>query len=680
MRLAAIERRQSGVTTMRKFPDFAAFPKLTTTRKVKLIVVLFVFIAILLTSLIQLQGNIANGVRSYVRGEGLWAKAQKDAVLHLYHYSYSRSDADLQAFRNSMEVFQGDSDARRALEQSTPDETRARAGFIEGRNSPEDIDSLIWFFLHFQNVSYMRDAIGIWEVADLRMYELMAMAEQMHADIRAGRADAQRFGLYREQLQALSVELNVLENRFSYVLGEGARWVKSTVWLASLAVLLISISMGLLVSRQIILSIGRAERELLSSESRFRSLKESNTIGIASWNMNGQFTDANDLLLNMLGYTRAELEAGAFDWRAMTPPEFQARDQQAIQDLANKGCCAPFEKVLLHKNGTRVPIYLGASMIEGDPNNGIAYFLDMSERKQAEAQLRLASVVFDSSSNGVLITDSSMRILSVNKALCQMTGYCEEELAGKTPRILHSGYTTAEQFQTIWNSLLNKGHWHGDIIDRSKSGELLPLSVSISSVLDQERKNTHYVVIMNDISERKAEEAHLWHMAHHDTLTGLPNRTLFNDRIEQLIKQTGRNGGKFAVLFYDLDKFKPVNDRYGHEAGDKLLRAVANRLKMHVRDTDTITRLGGDEFVILLASISGRDAAEQLLRQTVAAVCAPCEIDGHNIEISVSAGLSIYPDDGTDRQSLINHADNAMYGMKQKGAENEKPSAAHQAM
>lgn len=651
---------------MRTALDFPRAFALSTTGKVKLIIALFVVIAVCLAGMIDLQGNIFNGVRSYVRGEGLWAKAQKDAVLNLEHYSYSCDEADLQAFRNTMQVWQGDSVGRSALEKSPPDEAAARAGFILGRNAPEDVESLIWFFLHFSNVSYMRDAIQIWQQGDAKMHELEAVADAMHVEVASGHAAPVRMGAYRAQLQQLSVQLNTLENRFSFVLGEGARWVRRAVWLASLAALALSVGSALLISRQIIMSIGRAEEKLRASESRFRSLQDANTIGIASWNMDGRFTDANDLLLDMLGYSRTELESGKLSWKSMTPPEYLARDQQALTQLASKGYCEPFEKALLHKYGDRVPVYVGASMIDGDSQNGIAYILDIRERKQAEEQLRLAAVVFDASSNGILITDASMRTLSVNSALCRITGFGAGEMIGDTPRILHSGYTTAEQYQAIWNALFNKGHWHGDMIDRSKGGELLPLSVSISRVVDDRNITTHYVVIMNDISERKAEEAHLWHIAHHDMLTGLPNRTLFNDRIEQLIKQAARSGGQFALLFYDLDSFKPVNDRYGHELGDKVLKTVAARLKMHVRDTDTVTRLGGDEFVILLAGISGPDVVEQMLHKTVATLCEPCVIDGNAIDIRVSAGMSIYPVHGTDSQSLINHADAAMYRVKHR--------------
>ncbi len=467
-------------------------------------------------------------------------------------------------------------------------------------------------------------------------------------------------------MKLLNIELLDLENRFSNILGAGARWVKQTTLIAGLAMLLLFIGVAMIISRQLIAVIARTERELKISEARFRSLKESNTIGILSWRMDGTLEEANRSFLDMLGYDENDFRDGQLNWRKLTPESCQARDEQAIAELLTSGSCAPFEKVLLHKDGHPVPVYLGASLLNGDVDRGIAYIMDLTERKQAEKQLRLAAAVFDSSHDGILVTDAAMHIVSANQALCTMTGYASSELVGKIPSILQSGYTTPEQYRDMLSSLYSVGHWQGDIVDRKKHGALLPVHISLSAVRNDEQQVSHYVAIISDIAERKAEEEHLRHIAHHDTLTGLPNRVLFNDRIEQLIKHAERNGGRFAILFFDLDNFKPVNDTFGHEVGDKLLQAIAHRLTRHVRGTDTVTRLGGDEFVILLEEANDRDSVEKLLDKTVESICAPCNINGHDIEISVSAGISLYPENGTDVNTLMHHADQAMYHMKQK--------------
>ncbi|MDP1971186.1 MAG: diguanylate cyclase, partial [Methylobacter sp.] len=353
------------------------------------------------------------------------------------------------------------------------------------------------------------------------------------------------------------------------------------------------------------------------------------------------------------------------NWRDITPIEFQQRDQQAINELLTQGRCEPFEKALIHKQGHWVPIYIGAAMLVGNQEQGIAYVMDLSERKKAEQQLKLAATVFAGSSDGILITDSSTHIVSVNQALCAMTGYNESELLGQPPSILQSGYTTDEEHKLLWESLNKSGQWQGDIMDRTKNGALIPMRISINQIKNADNQLTHYVAILSDISERKAEEEHLRHIAHHDPLTGLANRVLFNDRLEQAIKLATRNNTQFAVLFMDLDKFKPVNDLFGHKIGDKLLQKVADRLTRSVRETDTVTRLGGDEFVILLENIADQEMVEKLLNPIIATIGNVYHIDDYDIEIGVSAGISIYPNHGTDAKTLLHHADIAMYATKE---------------
>ncbi|OIQ80445.1 cyclic di-GMP phosphodiesterase Gmr [mine drainage metagenome] len=642
----------------------------STRGKVIFIVSLFVLISMLLAGMIYLQGNVFDGVRSYVRGEGLWAKAQKDAVRYLERYSYTRDEAAYQAFQSAILVNIGDKNARLALSGTPPDKSAAAKGFLQGQNHPGDVDSMIWFFLHFQRISYMQEAIEVWQRADEKIEELIWVASEIRYEINTGASRPQQMKMLQQRLQKLDRELFDLENRFSLVLGEGARWVKVTAWRVSLALLAIFMGIGIFVSRQIVRGIARSERALIASESRFRSLKESNTIGIVSWRMDGSIDEANDCFLEMLGYAHPDLNDGRLNWRELTPVELWARDGQAVDDLLAEGRCEPYEKALMHRLGHPVPVYVGASLLNGDREIGIAFVVDLTERKKSEEQMRLAATVFAASTDGILITDASMRIVSVNQALCNMTGYDEQELQGKHPGMLQSGPTTPEQTRDVWDSRLGSGSWRGEMVDRKKSGALLPLDISICGVRNGAGEVTHYVATLTDITERKATEEYLRHIAQHDILTGLPNRVLLSDRVEQALKHAERNKSRFAVLFLDLDEFKPVNDRFGHAVGDKLLQIVAGRLTSNVRGTDTVTRLGGDEFVILLHEISDREMVDKILGKTVESVCAPCQIDGHHIHIGVSAGVAIYPDDGGDAESLILHADEAMYGMKKNEHKN----------
>lgn len=645
--------------------DDKATRQLSSRGRVISIIFLFSFIALLLQGVIYLQGNIFDGVRSYVRGEGLWAKAQKDAVLYLYQYSYSHSEQDYQAYLEAIKANIGDKNARLALSSQTPNIDKARIGFLQGNNSPEDIDSMIWFYLNFQRISYLRKAIGIWREADAKISLLNTTAEELHYEIEVGGNHPARIDVLRNKLQKLNLELLSLENSFSQVLGEGARWVKKTTWVISISILVIFISLGIFISSQIIKGLSRSERQLMASESRFRSLRDSNTIGIVTWNVNGVIEEANDSFLDMLGYRHSDLASGEINWRKLTPNSYARRDERAIGEIQEYGRCEPYEKVFLHKDGSPIPVYLGASSLGTDSQQGIAFVMDLSDRKKSEEQTRLAATVFASSNDGIMITDRYLKIVSTNQALCNMTGYSQEELIGQKPAILKSGQTRSNQYRAIRTSLRSSGHWQGDIVDRHKNGTLLPIRISISSVKNNEQRITHYVATLSDISERKAREDHLRQLAHFDSLTGLPNRALLYDRIEQLLKQPEQSENRFALLFFDLDNFKPVNDQHGHLIGDKLLQEVAHRLSNSIRGIDMVTRLGGDEFIVLLENVSDKQVVIAIREKIIASVCRPCNIDGNDVNLSVSVGTSVYPEDGLDAESLLHHADIAMYGMKE---------------
>jgi diguanylate cyclase (GGDEF)-like protein/PAS domain S-box-containing protein len=647
---------QSGI---RKLSHFS------TAGKVIFIISLFVLISIELVVVIYMQGRIFDGVRSYIRAEGLWAKAQKDAVLSLERYSYTRNESDYLAFEKAIEVNICDARARHALYESPPNLEEAARQILQAKNDPRDVDSLIWFFINFNTVSYMHDAIEVWKSADEKIDELRAVGKAMRAQINAPQANPADMTLLRGRLQELDVGLQALENRFSMVLGEGARWVKKTTWLVSMALLVLFVGIAVFVSRQIIRSITRSERELLISESRFRSLKESNTIGIVSWRTDGLIDEANESFLDMLGYTESDIENGKLNWMELTPAQQQSKDLQAIEELLAHGRCLPFEKSFVHKQGHLVPVYVGASMLSDERHSSIAFVVDLSERKKAEEQLGLSSTVFAASYDGILITDSSMRIVSVNHAFCSMTGYVEEELKGRVPNVMGPDSGEEEVYRDMHTSLVESGHWEGDVVERMKNGEPLPVRASISSVRNSEGEVTHYVIILSDITERKAREEHLRHVAHHDMLTGLPNRALFNDRIVHSVEYAARSGTRLAVLFFDLDNFKPVNDRFGHKVGDRLLQIVADRMRSNIRAMDTVARLGGDEFVILLENAPDKEMVESILNKIVDAVRTPCRIEGHKIDVDVSYGVSIYPDDSADAESLLHHADIDMYRMKQ---------------
>ena len=292
---------------------------------------------------------------------------------------------------------------------------------------------------------------------------------------------------------------------------------------------------------------------------------------------------------------------------------------------------------------------------------------DITDRQQMQEKLQLAATVFENTAEGVLITDTEQRISAVNRAFSEITGYSEAEALGQTPRLLASGQHDSAFYAAMWHQLNAEGHWQGEILNRRKNGELYPGWLTISAVHNPELDITHFVAVFADISSIKHAQAKLDYQAHHDPLTGLPNRALFENRLQAALHCVQTPSRQGAVLFLDLDRFKHINDSLGHPVGDLLLKAIAHRLKEQVRDIDTVARLGGDEFIILLPGLHQASDAEHIAQKLLACFNAPFQAGDHEFFSSASIGISLYPQDGTDVASLIRNADAAMYRSKAKG-------------
>jgi diguanylate cyclase (GGDEF)-like protein/PAS domain S-box-containing protein len=292
--------------------------------------------------------------------------------------------------------------------------------------------------------------------------------------------------------------------------------------------------------------------------------------------------------------------------------------------------------------------------------------------EHANERLQLFVKMFDNSGEAILITDANQKIIAVNPAFYAITQYSEEEVIGQNPNILRSGRQDEKFYQAMWRAINETGLWQGEIWNRRKNGEIYPEWLSIGTVKNAHNEIINYIALFSDITKRKEAEAHIEHLAHYDSLTHLPNRALFADRLKHSLISGARNNKKSALLFLDLDKFKSVNDTLGHLAGDMLLQSVANRLKSCVRESDTICRQGGDEFMILLDEVSGRDDAEKVARKIIAAMSEPHQIAQQELVITFSIGISICPDDAADDEMLIKHADDAMYHAKESGRNNYK--------
>ncbi len=298
---------------------------------------------------------------------------------------------------------------------------------------------------------------------------------------------------------------------------------------------------------------------------------------------------------------------------------------------------------------------------------GVAGFSrDITQRKRAEDELRLTAKIFESSHDAIVITDAEANIISINPAFSQITGYREDEVIGRNPRILNSGRQSKEFYAEMWRSLLDAGYWNGEVWNRRKDGGSYAGRLSITTLRDESGKATHYVGVTSDITEYKMVQERVRHLAYYDQLTGLPNGSLMRDRANQLIASSQAEQREFSLVFIDLDNFKNVNDSLGHHVGDLLLQTIAGRLRSSVREIDTVARLGGDEFIVLLPGM-GPDEAQRVARKIIGQVTISYGIELHKITMTTSVGISVFPRDGVNIETLVKNAELALYQAKAKG-------------
>ena len=292
---------------------------------------------------------------------------------------------------------------------------------------------------------------------------------------------------------------------------------------------------------------------------------------------------------------------------------------------------------------------------------------EITRRKRSEQQLRLAASVFQHTSEAMLVSDAHRRVVRCNPAYSELTGYQPADLIGRPSPLLTSTQLEGQLDDAAWQHLQDHGRWQGEMLARRRDGDPFPAWVTVTAIRDEAGTISHYLVTLADISNRKRQEEQLRHDATHDALTGLPNRTLLMDRLAVATAQARRNQQQLAVLFIDLDGFKPVNDELGHRVGDMVLQQLARRLQAEVRETDTVARLGGDEFVVVLTPPVDHAAASAVASDMLSQLPEPITVNGHRCSVGASIGISQFPHDGDDPDSLITAADAAMYQAKMQG-------------
>lgn len=428
---------------------------------------------------------------------------------------------------------------------------------------------------------------------------------------------------------------------------------------------------GVVVNAADISDLKTQEQALRASEARLNEAQQVAQMG--SWELN---LTSDTLLWSPEVFRIFEIDPAQFGGSyetfltAVHPDDRGKVDQAHTRALHTQEPCE-IQHRLLFPDG-RVKWVNERCMTEydedGQPLVSLGTVQDVTERHRADAALELAASVFENSLNGVLITTPDGTILKVNRSFSEITGYTSAEVEGRKPSLLDSGQHDALFFKDLWKTLREEGKWEGEIWNRRKDGELVPLWQSISSVYDAHGNLTHYIGMFFDISEQKTAAAHIYRLAHYDLLTDLPNRVLLLDRCERALARAKRTLKPFAVLFLDLDRFKHINDSLGHPVGDDLLRGVAQRLRETLREQDTVARLGGDEFVVLIEDMDDdtHDVAA-VAGKLVETLSQPFTVRTYTLNIGTTIGVSLYPDHGEDVTTLIKHADLALYQAKEQG-------------
>ena len=502
-------------------------------------------LGIIIISLLLALGalEVLSAARAYVAGEGLWSKAQRDAVYSLTLYAQTRDPRHYERYQQALAIPLSDHRARLEMDKPDFDYTKAYSGLLGGDNHPDDIPGMIRLYRCCAEYSWFRRAVSIWKEGDKYIVQLQHLGRDLHAEISSGRYSPKRIEAILDQVRTVDAGVKPLEDAFTATLGEAVRWLKTTL----------------------------------------------------AWTVSATIS-----LLIVLG------------------------------------------------------VYLSSRIL--------------GQARRTEDNYRLLADAFAHTAEGIMILDSKRRIVTVNHAFTTITGYAPEEVVGRMFARPQSVKIPGPTIYAVWEDVRSTGRWEGELWNVRKNGEVYPTRLSLSAVYDQRRGTIdHYVGVFNDISAHKENEERLKFLATHDPLTGLPNRAEFERFCREAMARARRRGLRLAVLYIDLDNFKPVNDTYGHVIGDELLKTIGARMKQVVRETDIVARIGGDEFCVLLADLEDISSGYTVACKLLEVLSQPVVTRRGAHPVGASIGVSAYPDDGNDPQTLLRLADAAMYRVKQGG-------------
>jgi diguanylate cyclase (GGDEF)-like protein/PAS domain S-box-containing protein len=435
-------------------------------------------------------------------------------------------------------------------------------------------------------------------------------------------------------------------------------WVFHTAILGGVAALVSLVS----------LLAGAALLHAMNASRVASAIIQSSDDAIVGKSLDGTITSWNPGAERIFGYTAKEM-LGQPILRLL--PHNRVHEESLIMEKIKNGQGVDhFETVRMRKDGSPINVSVTISPIRDEFGQLIGaskIARDTTEQNNANRQLQLTASVFTNTAEGILITDRAGKILEVNDAFTRITGYSREDVVGNDPRMFRSSRQGPEVFKAIRQALIRRGEWKGELWNRRKNGEAYSAWLTVSKVKDSVGRVRNYVALFSDVTVLKLQQEELEHGAHFDALTDLPNRLLLSDRLQQAMNACQRQGTHLAVLYLDLDGFKMVNDRFGHEIGDALLVAVSRRMHATLREVDTLARMGGDEFVAVLTGIHGIQDCIQMVTRILDACAEPVHLQNQTLRVTASIGVTVYPKDNAEADQLMRHADQAMYEAKQSG-------------
>lgn len=620
--------------------------------------------------------NTLSAVRAYVSGESIWSKSQKESVYHLNTYAKTHADADYQKFLQAIDVPLNDKIARIELQKGRPNLKAAAAALIKAKNNPDDVPGMVRLFLFFHQTSLMKPAIQYWTLGDQMIEQMLGHAQSIHQHIRAGHGSANTIAPHIVQVNKINFQLTPLENAFSNSLGQASRKAQLLIAWVMCAVTLVLMLVGILLTRKIVLKNVTSANALHISEERWKFALEASRDGVWDWNIKTNQVMVSRQWKAMLGYADTEFDVDYNAWESRVHPEDLPKVLESLQAyIEGKAAEFELEHRLLCKDG-RYKWILTRGVIAsvdqfGEPTRLVGTHADIDEMKSIEASLRESDTnqraLLEAMVDGVFVAQDHYFVFA-NPVLPTMLGYEFDEFIG-----LPFSQVVAPEYLAMWSQRFSdrvadevepvKNYRIRFLLKGGK--ESIWLDLHASRVEFRGKKSV--LGILRDISKQKEAEDVIWQQANFDMLTGLPNRRMFRDRLEQEIKKSDRTGLTLAVMFLDLDNFKEVNDTMGHDKGDLLLREATKRLKDCVRETDTIARLGGDEFVVLLSEMDDLGSLERIAKNILISTAQPFQLDIEPVYITVSIGITLYPIDAHDFEDLLKNADQAMYAAKSEG-------------